>query len=85
MITNNNYLPNNLNIYLPSNNQPFDQNVKRLLTKQKIHIVLIIIIKQFRDEFMNLDIPYKYRDYCQDDYADYISCVRLHPKALSNN
>jgi hypothetical protein len=33
---------------------------------------------------MNLDIPYKYRDYCQDDYADYISCVRSHPKALSN-
>lgn len=46
---------------------------------------LSIIWNYFRDEFATLDIPFKYRDYCQDDYADYISCVRTHPKALANN
>ena len=30
----------------------------------------------------NLDIAYKFRDFCQEDYADYISCVRTHPRVF---
>lgn len=32
-----------------------------------------------------MDIPYKYRDFCQEDYADYVSCVRTHPRVFENN
>lgn len=33
----------------------------------------------------NLDIPYKFRDFCQDDYADYVSCARTNPRILENS
>ena len=33
---------------------------------------------------MSLDIPYKFRDFCQDDYADYISCARVRPNVIEN-
>ena len=29
-----------------------------------------------RDELINLDIPYKFRDFCQDDYADSDPIIR---------
>lgn len=31
-----------------------------------------------------LDIPYKYRDFCQDDLADYTQCGRVNPRILEN-
>ena len=29
------------------------------------------------DEIEALDMPYKYRDSCQDDYAEYLTCKRV--------
>jgi hypothetical protein len=29
-------------------------------------------------------VPYKYRDLCQDDYADYLACMQTHPKTIEN-
>lgn len=31
-----------------------------------------------------MDIPYKYRDFCQDDYADFAWCQRINPRLLEN-
>ena len=37
-----------------------------------------------RDQLDYLDIPYKYRDYCQDNYVEYRQCVRQHSSFLEN-
>ena len=29
------------------------------------------------DQIVALDMPYKYRDFCQDDYAEYLVCKRI--------
>jgi hypothetical protein len=36
------------------------------------------------DELNSLDISYKYRDFCQDDLADYAQCTRVNPRILEN-
>ena len=36
------------------------------------------------DEILSLDIAYKYRDFCQDDLADYTQCTRINPRILEN-
>lgn len=47
--------------------------------------VLTVDLHLARDELDNLDIPYKFRDFCQEDYADYTSCVRTHPRVFENS
>lgn len=36
-------------------------------------------------DFDNLEMPYKFRDFCQDDYAEYLYCRRARPNTLENN
>ena len=38
-----------------------------------------------RDELESLNIPYKYRDFCQDSYADFMECKITKPALFENN
>lgn len=37
-----------------------------------------------RDDFESLGIAYQYRDFCQDEFAEYLTCVRRSPKTVEN-
>ena len=58
------------------------QQWKKITTNQRNTLSTLSYID--RDELDNLDIPYKFRDFCQEDYADYISCVRTRPRVFEN-
>ncbi|KRX04376.1 hypothetical protein PPERSA_05637 [Pseudocohnilembus persalinus] len=42
--------------------------------------------KIYTEEQLNIyNVPYIYRDYCTDDYMNYLICARQSSKALENN